>query len=72
MGNLACFPRLVDLFTGGDSMKRTTILAAAVLTLSATGLSKAQESGDPLPRVETSDSRVVALAYYRSPRGSNG
>jgi hypothetical protein len=69
MCNLPCFPRLVDLLTGGDSMKRTTILAAAVLTLSATGLSKAQESGDPLPRIGTFDSRAVALAYYRSPEG---
>ena len=50
-------------------MKRTTILAAAVLTLSATGLSKAQESVDPLPRIGTFDSRAVALAYYRSPEG---
>jgi hypothetical protein len=50
-------------------MKRTTVLVAAILTLTATGLSEAQEAADPALRIGTFDSRVVALAYYRSPEG---
>ena len=50
-------------------MKRSTMLAAAVLSLTATGLIEAQETVDPALRIGTFDSRAVALAYYRSPEG---
>ncbi|MEJ2483062.1 MAG: hypothetical protein P8049_08080, partial [Gemmatimonadota bacterium] len=50
-------------------MNYSISVLAAALTLLVADIGQAQEVTDPALRIGTFDSRVVALAYYRSPEG---
>ncbi len=50
-------------------MKLAVSVLAAALTLLVSDLAKAQVVSQQTSRVGTFDSRIVALAYYRSPQG---
>lgn len=50
-------------------MRRSILAMAGALTLLFVDVGLAQETTDTALRIGTFDSRVVALAYYRSPQG---
>lgn len=50
-------------------MKLAVSVLAAALTLLVSDLAKAQVASQQASRIGTFDSRIVALAYYRSPQG---